>query len=272
MRLLPAILLLCFAGFSAFAQTPVVVAGGVLNAASSDKTGLPLAPGSLVSIYGTNLVSSNASAGAIPLPNNLSDASVTFNGVPAPMLSTSHGPSYDQLNVQIPWEAVAFAPPATNGSVRMVVTRNNAPSDPFTVSLTTASPGIFTTGSGPGQAIAYGNSDGIIAGPASAVSHPAKIGGDALVILATGLGPVDHTVASGGVPDAGVLARTTTTPVVLVGGVEEPVLFSGLSPYVGVYQINVILVAGTPTGDTVPIQIRMNGITTRNDATIAVSQ
>ncbi|MDR3703488.1 MAG: hypothetical protein P4L56_27815 [Candidatus Sulfopaludibacter sp.] len=272
MRLLLAILVFGSAGLSAFAQTPVVVAGGVLNAASSDKTGLPLAPGSLVSIYGTNLVSASASAGSIPLPYNLSDASVTFNGVNAPMLGTAHGPSYDQLNVQIPWEAVAFTPPATNGTVRMVVTRNGAQSDPFTIAVTTASPGIFTTGSGPGQAIAYGNSDGIISGPVSAVSHPIKIG-DALVILATGLGPVDQTVASGNVPASGVLARTLTTPIVLVGNVPGLVVFSGLSPqFVGVYQINIVIAAGTPTGNTVPLQILMNGITTRNDATIAVSQ
>ncbi len=272
MRLSLAILLLCSVALPAFTQTPVVAAGGVLNAASSDKTGLPLAPGSLVSIYGNNLVSASASAGAIPLPYNLSDASVTFNGVKAPMLSATPGPAYDQLNVQIPWEAVALTPPATNGSVRMVVTRNGVASDPFNVAVTTASPGIFTTGSGPGQAIAYGNTDHIIAGPASAVSHPIKIG-DTLVILATGLGPVDQTVASGNVPASGVLARTVTTPIVLVGNIPALVYFSGLSPqFPGVYQINIVVAAATPTGDAVPVQIFMNGITTRKDATIAVSQ
>ncbi len=253
----------------------MVAAGGVLNAASSDKTGLPVAPGSLVSIYGTNLVSASAAATTIPLPQNLSGATVTFNGVTAYMLNANHGSSYDQLNVQIPWDAVAFTPPATNGTVRMVVTRNGVASDPFNVAVTPASPGIFTFGFGLGQAVAYGNSDYAIAAPVTAAlpltSHPIKIG-DALVILATGLGPVDQTVASGDIPPSGVLARTTTTPTVLVGGVDEPVLFSGLSSYVGVYQINIIVVTGTPTGDAVPIQIRMNGITSRNDATIAVSQ
>lgn len=39
------------AGSSAFAQTPSVSQGGVLNAASSDQTGQPVALGSLVSIY-----------------------------------------------------------------------------------------------------------------------------------------------------------------------------------------------------------------------------
>jgi uncharacterized protein (TIGR03437 family) len=264
--------MLSAASSAVFAQTPAVSPGGILNAASNDKTGQPLAPGSLVSIYGTSLVGATGSAGLIPLPPTLSGTSVTFNGVSAPMLSTFHGPSYDQLNVQIPWEAVALQPPTSNGTIKVVVTNNNVVSSAYTQAMTTASPGIFTTGSGPGQAIAYGNSDGILAGPASAVSHPIKIG-TALDILATGLGAVDHAVASGGVPAAGVLAQTVTTPVVLIGGVPAQVLFSGLtSQFVGVYQINVIVAPGTPTGDNIPLQMQMNGITTRNDATISVSQ
>ena len=50
--------LLAFVG-TAFCQTPVISDGGVLNAASFDKTpGAPLAPGSLVSIFGSNLAGS----------------------------------------------------------------------------------------------------------------------------------------------------------------------------------------------------------------------
>ncbi len=265
------ILLSISAVFPVSAQTPVVSSGGVLNAASNDKTGQPLAPGSLVSIYGTNLVTATGGAGNIPLPGSLSGTSVTFNGITAPMLSTYHGPSYDQLNVQIPWQAVAIAPATSNGATRLVVTRGNVSSDPYTVNATYASPGIFTTGSGPGQAIAYGNSDYVIAGPTSAVTHPIKTG-DALIILATGLGAVDQPVNSGDVPASGVLARTLITPTVLVGGVPAQVLFSGLTPqFVGVYQINIIVPANAPTGDAVSLQIQMNGMTSRNDVTIAVS-
>ena len=59
----------------------------------------------------------------------------------------------------------------------------------------------------------------------------------------------------------------------MVGGVKAQVVFSGLYPYaVGVHQINIIIQPGTPTGDAIPIQIQMNGVTSRNDATIAVLQ
>ena len=42
--------------------------------------------------------------------------------------------------------------------------------------------------------------------------------------------------------------------------------------FVGVYQINIIVANGTPTGNAVPLQIVMSGITSRNDVTIAVTQ
>jgi uncharacterized protein (TIGR03437 family) len=49
------------------------------------------------------------------------------------------------------------------------------------------------------------------------------------------------------------------------------VLFSGLSQdFVGVNQINVALPAGTPTGNAVPIQIQLGGLTSTNQVTIAV--
>jgi uncharacterized protein (TIGR03437 family) len=59
----------------------------------------------------------------------------------------------------------------------------------------------------------------------------------------------------------------------LIGGVPALVMFSGLSPeFVGVYQLNVIIQPGTPTGNAVPIQIRTAGITSTNKVTIAVSE
>ncbi len=259
-----------FAASAVYAQVPVISSGGVLNAASNDKTGMPLAAGSLISIYGSNLVSASGTAGLIPLPFTLSGTSVTINGVAAPMLGTATM-GYDQVNVQIPWEVVAFTPPASNGTVRLMVTRNGVSSDGYSMPLTSASPGIFTTGSGVGQAIAYGNTDGILAGPQSAVSHPIKIG-DALVILATGLGAVDHTIKSGNIPSPGDLVQTLVKPMVTIGGVSAQVLFSGLTPqFVGVYQINVIVPPGAPVGDNIPLQIQMNGINTRNDVFISVA-
>ena len=258
------------------AQTPVVASGGVLNAASFTK-GQAVTPGSLVSIFGTNLASSLASADTIPLSTTLGNVSVSFNNIAAPLLFVNHDAANgDQVNAQLPWNALPAG--TQTGNVNVVVTRNGQASAPVSVPVGPVSPGIFAVNFGTGNAIAYGNSDGIIAAAPGAIpgltTHPAKIGDQStLVILATGLGAVDPPVATGNVVTDGQLHKTTTTPQVLVGNVPAQVVFSGMTPqFVGVYQINIIIQPGTPTGDKVPLQISMGGITTTNQVTIAVSQ
>ena len=253
---------------AAYAQQPVVAAGGVLNAASNAK-GVAVSPGSLVSIYGTALASSLAQASSIPLSTALGNVSVTFNNVAAPMLYVSNSPQ--QINAQLPWELQG------SSSAQIVVSNNGTASAPMSVPLTTAAPGIFSVGSGVGQAIAYGNTDGQIAAAAGAIpgltTHPAKIGDpQTLAILATGLGPVNPPVQTGNNVTDGQVHNCVTVPVVTVGGVAAQVVFAGMTPqFVGVYQVNIIVPAGAPTGNAVPLQIQMNGITTTNQITIAVS-
>lgn len=70
----------------AFAQTPTgtagaptINAGGALNAASY-AAGAPLAPGSIVAVYGNFLLSAPSQALGLPLPTSLSGLSVQFGG------------------------------------------------------------------------------------------------------------------------------------------------------------------------------------------------
>lgn len=261
----------------ACAQNPVIATGGVLNGASFDKTGQPIPPGALVSIFGTNLAAASASADTVPLSTTLSNVNVSFNGIAAPLKDVVHGASGgDQINAQVPWEALAAG--STSGTAQVIVTRNGVASAPLPVTLGVSAPGIFTFPGGVGQAVAYGNADGVIAAPINSglpfTSRPAKIGDPAtLVILATGLGPVNPPVKTGANANDGQVHQTTTLPQVMVGGVNAQVVFAGMTPqFVGVYQINIVIAAGTPTGNAVPLQISMNGVTSRNDVTIAVTQ
>ncbi len=48
---------------------------------------VPVVPGSLVSIFGSNLAAPTAEAGAIPLSLGLGGVSVLFNGLSAPLMS-----------------------------------------------------------------------------------------------------------------------------------------------------------------------------------------
>src|SRR5690242_516181 len=71
--------------------------GGIVNAASSAAV---LAAGSIVSIYGSFLISAPAQALGVPLPDSLAGLSVAFGGIDAPLYYVSSG----QINAQVPWE------------------------------------------------------------------------------------------------------------------------------------------------------------------------
>ncbi len=267
-------LLLAAGASPARAQTPVITAGGVVNAASDNP---PVAVGSLISIFGSNLSPVSDTDTAIPLPPTMDGVHVTVNGYTAPLWFVSSG----QINAQIPWEALASAPPTTNTTTgQVIVSTASGTSAAANVTMAPAGPGIFTFSYGNGQAIAYNYSDGTfasatpIAGYSTVPVRPAKINDpNPLVIYATGLGAVTPSVADGAPPSG--IAYTVITPTILVGGFALPaanVLFSGLSSDPGVYQLNVTLPTGTPTGNAVSLQIQMNGFTSRGDVTIAVSQ
>ncbi len=250
------------------AQTPVVLDGGVVNGASFGK-GQPVSPGSLVSIFGTGLVSKLASADTIPLSTSLSGVTVTFADLPpAPLLNVIPGApgSEDQINAQLPWNIGSGT-----GVVNVMVTTPNGTSMPVAVKFAPSMPGIFIADLG-GQmnAVAVNFTDNTLAWKQglTPTSHPAKAG-DTLVIYATGMGAVDHQPVEGGIPT--VLAHTIATPTVLIGGVPGKVEFSGLSPqFVGVNQLNVEVPTGVTPGNTVPLQIQVNGVTSTNTAVIAI--
>jgi uncharacterized protein (TIGR03437 family) len=253
----------------AVAQPPSIADGGILNGASFVK-GQPIAGGSLVSIFGSNLASGMAQADSIPLSTSLGGVSVQFvnggNTTSAPMLFVVGS----QVNVQVPSNLV---PGGTTQNVNVVVNVNGVKSAPAQVAVGPFSPGIFAT---PDLRAIAQNVDGTLAQPAGSIpgltTHPAKLG-DAIIIYATGLGALDNPPADGAIPPTGTLVNTLTKPVVMVGGMQAQVLFSGLQPqFVGVNQVNITIPPNAPTGDTVPLQIQMGGITSPNNVTIAVSQ
>jgi uncharacterized protein (TIGR03437 family) len=258
----------------ALAQTPTITNGGVLNGASFAK-GQAVTAGSLVSIFGTNLASKVSQADTIPLSTSLGGVTVLFvNGNTAknaPMLFVQPDDAAtkvsSQLNVQVPWDLV---PAGASANVKVIVTNNGVNSNTETFAIAPFSPGVFASN---GLAIAV-NSDGTLAWPVGAVpgltTHPAKIG-DTVIVYANGLGAVADPPANGH-NSLDKLRPNLTTPQVLIGGVSAEVVFAGLSPqFVGVNQINVTI-PSVATGNSVPFQIVLGGITTDASVTMAVSQ
>ncbi|MCE5310664.1 MAG: IPT/TIG domain-containing protein, partial [Acidobacteriales bacterium] len=141
-----------------YCQTPTVAPGGVLNGASFT-LGQPVTPGSLISVFGSNLASAVALADTIPLSTTLGDVrSVTFNNISAPLVFVSP----TQINVQLPWEVAA------SGNATVVVNRTGGSSPPATVQVGPFSPGIFSVQFGVGQAIVF-SPQGILAAPVGSI-------------------------------------------------------------------------------------------------------
>jgi len=263
-----AVALWIFSTLPVQAQTPQVVDGGVLNGASFAK-GQPVAPGSLVSIFGSDLASSTAQYDSVPVSTTLEDVSVKFNNTAAPLTLVSGG----QINALVPWKIL---PQGASEPATVVVTRGGRQSAPVQFSIAATAPGVFSIPPGAGQAVAV-NADGTIAGPPGVIpdiqSHPAKIGDSGgLIIYANGLGAVDSPITDGAVSQDKI-RNTLVTPTVLVGGVPVQVVFSGLSPqFPGVNQVNVFLPPGTPVGTNLPLQIRIGDITSSDQVLISTSQ
>jgi uncharacterized protein (TIGR03437 family) len=219
------------------AQTPTVSSGGVVNAASFT---FPVAPGALISIFGSNLAPQNAAASQIPLPMSLAGVSVRFNNnIFAPLLFVSP----TQINAQLPWEVAA------NGAATVVVNNSGVESAPQTVQVSLFSPAVF---SAQGYAIAI-HVNGTLVAPKTSPAMP----GETLQLLATGLGPVTPAPVTGS-NSLDVPRNTTTTPKVLIGGASAQVTFSGLSPqFVGVYQVNFVVPPTSANGDNIPLQIQI---------------
>lgn len=246
------------------AAQPIIATGGIVEG-TSFTGGRAIAPGSVVTIFGSSLSSALQSGDTIPLSALVNNVSVTFNGIPAGLYFVSAG----QINAQLPWNVLAAG--STSGSVNAVVTKSGVASAQMAVPVNAYSPGIFNI-AGFGYAIAI-NTDGSIAAPVGAVpglaTRPAKVG-DALIIYANGLGPVDSPIANGAA-SLDVLRRTTTIPTVTIGGQTAQVLFSGLTPqFPGINQINLVVPSGS-VGNNVPIQIQTGGVSSVTGINIAVS-
>jgi uncharacterized protein (TIGR03437 family) len=220
------------------AAVPVIIfQDGAVSAASFAPAPTPLAPGSLVSLFGSGLIANSAKASAFPLPTDLSRVRVTIGGISAPLLAAVAGAGNDQINLQVPFELDGVA------QAEVVVNNNGALSAPEPIAVGLA-PAIFTLamdGAGPG-AILHASDFALVSS-----SRPA-VAGEVLAIYATGLGAVDPPLASG-MPSSGE-RRVKATVQVTIGGQAATVEYAGLAPgFAGLYQLNVRVPAGVAGGD-----------------------
>ena len=202
--------------------TPAVTSGGVVNAFSS----LPsIAPGTLISIYGTNLAAADGRSTATPLPTSLNGTSVSINGIPAPLLFVSA----TQINAQAPLETPL-------GTAALVVQNGALKSASVKVDVRAAAPGILALPGG-SHALAVNYPGGALNASQNPV-HP----GEYAVVYLTGQGLVDRPVASGAEAPANPLSLPLAAVRAKLGGIPAEVAFAGLAPgFVGLLQINLLV-------------------------------
>ncbi len=207
-------------GIASVFLLPGISPGGVVHAASFAHT---VAPGSIASVFGINFASTNGSASSVPLPTILNDVSMTVNNIPAPLIFVGEF----QANFQVPFEV-------NSGTATVVVTANGIPSAPATVNVTATEPGIFITGTN--QAVVLNPDLSVADG-----GHPAKVG-SVVVMYVTGLGALDHPIATGAPASSDPLSNAKVVPTVTIGGANAVVQFAGMTPgFVGLGQINIVI-------------------------------
>ena len=247
------------------AVTPTLPPNSVVNGASfrpATDLGGALAPGSIVAIFGTNLADDLQLATAVPLPTTLGNTSVTFNGISAPLFFVAS----TQINAQVPFDAMP-------GEVSAQVKRGSETSTAQTVSVAAVSPGIFALNQqGTGQGAVLIANTAIFAAPSGSI--PGKEARPAnrlefISIFTSGLGDVTNRPANGAPPSGGELSTTMATPTVTIGGVNVTPSFSGLTNFVGLYQVNVQVPSNATMGDAVEVVLTIGGVSS-NTVTIAV--
>jgi uncharacterized protein (TIGR03437 family) len=242
---------------------PVINSGGINNAASLDPSQLSAAAG-IGTLYGLNFSTGTLLTSSVPWPTTLGGLTLRINGVLSPLLYVTP----QQLGFEFPAEVTGLT------KVTAQVTLNGISSAVQTISLNPFSPGIFSmtqTGSGQGAVQSAGTTT-LAAAPGSVPGQfcqPVPKSGF-IAIYATGLGSVENPPANGAAGGADPLSRTVTQPTLTVGGIDAEVVFSGLAPYlVGVYQVNAKIPANAPSGNAVPLSMRIAGAVS-NTVTIAI--
>jgi len=231
----------------------LVSISAIANAASGAASGV--APGETVAIYGAQMapagVASFVPASAVSLATSAANTQVLFDGIPAPLTYLSPG----QINAVVPYEVAGAS------STNVVVQTQGRRSNPFTVAVADAAPGIFANSLG-----AALNQDGSHNTP----SNPARIG-DIITLFATGEGQTDPPGVTGQLASGSPLPIPLLPVTVQIGGQTSTLMYAGELPMgAGVMQINAVVPDGITVGESVPVTLAVGSAQAQNGITISV--
>lgn len=221
---------------------------GIVNSASNAPFTAGIAPGELLTMYGSNLAAAtlvaptaDASGNPIPLPTSLGGVQVTIGGLPAPIYYVS--PS--QMSVIVPYGV-------SGTTAQIQVTNSQGASNIVYEYVNETLPGVFSqnqngTGYGAIVHLGIGNST-VPAGTVVSDANPA-VEGETLSVFLTGLGAVSPAI-SDGAPGPNPVANATGSFSVYFGADTTAVTpsYAGLAPgYDALYQLNITVPASSLT-------------------------
>jgi uncharacterized protein (TIGR03437 family) len=194
----------------------------------------PVAPGSIVSLFGSNLAQRATLASAAHWPKVVEGSSVFVNGVAAPLAYVSP----TQINAQIPYET-----PAGQATLNVVASDHDLP--PIQLTIQSIAPGLFVDAE---NHVLAQNQDGT----ANGASHPAAprtllsayltgqgVNPGAPITAVMGGQSADVVSASADPDTLGVLEVTITVPPLSPGAYLLTVGIGGIVSNAGVVSVGV---------------------------------
>ena len=216
-----------------FAAGTVVNAGSLLSG--------PVSPGEIVTIFGGS---------------DLAAASdVRFNGITTPILYAGPG----QINAIVPFGL----DPSTSANLEVFTPGGSL--GKLTLPAAAVSPALFTqssNGTGPGAILNADYTENSYSNPAAR--------GSIVMLYGTGFGAFIPATPDG--QTASGQARTALPVTAFIGGIGTDVFYAGAAPglVAGVAQINLRVPGNVPPNPSVPVVLRIGGVTLAAGVTIAI--
>jgi len=239
------------------ARVPAVTAEGVVNAASYEAG--KVSPGEIIVIFGSDLGPADLTTLEVAggrVTSALGNVTITFDGVPAPLIYVSGG----QSSAIVPYSVGSAL------TTEMRVESNGVVSGPISIPVTAAVPGLFSadsSGSGQGAIL---NQDGSV----NSATNPADVG-SVLVLFGTGEGRTDPIGQDGLLAVGPTLPKPQLPVRVEIEGEAQEILYAGAAPQLvaGVLQVNV---RARPVRSSleVPLDLRVGAAQAFDQVTAAI--